>query len=713
MNNYFTNLGVTNPSTLSLSNQIALQQLELQKKQKEVQQTAESTNIIGAELLKSSLEKIGKVAAAKTGFSSLGNLGANIRSKGFTKGLQKTIEDAQKEAVKKGTAFGQEQIDNLTAKAKNMLSKNAQGQLANAERYAAGKKNVLDNLNRDLQNRGLPTLDPNDLSLDHKDVLQKIQQNIKDKQAVQSVTDDNLPTRDDADSYQPDLPATAEDKPKFRFTGQDYSKGKSLNEPRLAQVQAQRVADDVATEEDLITGKTGPPKKPVLPDIPDVPDIDGLPDEEDRVLKLTQDNFFKDLDAGKNPIVPESLGGPRKKLVQDAAQAATADLPQNRGIKFVPDDKAALDNSKVPATTQVAQPAAQPAQPAAQPEPQSKKLPSTQQEAKYLDTPEQTPSDASPERVLSDQSKLVDIDNSLDSRLAQLSKRDQATIKAGYGEGFERNVGALPVGQARNEALSNNINIKKQALKENAPELLDDTVYENSSRAAYMDASKAKTSIVRKAVTNLSPEKRALWADAVKNHPQYTNTADIKQLKENDFDAYRKARNTNQDIREGAFNEVNFKPEPAQVAAAAEPQFASQQAVTGGLQDSPESSTQASRADTQTVNPNASNDLEADDSGGGRSTLLDDAEQQGTQVATDAATGAVTDAAADAEKGAATVVKDVAETGVEDVIGGLFEGGLGLALNFLPSLFESSGSSSQPIFVPPTISQTATFGQGR
>ena len=703
MNNYFSNLGVTNPSTLSLSNQIALQQLKLQKKQEEVQQSSESSNIIGAEFLKSGLEKIGKGAAAKTGFSSLGNLGANIRSKGFTAGLKQTVEDARKEAIKKGTAFGQEQIDDLTTKAKTMLSKNAQGRLADAQRYAAGKKNVLDNLNKDLQNRGLPTLDPDDLSFDHKDVLQKIQQNIKDKQGVKSVTDDNLPTREGSDSYQPDLPASAtEDEPKFRFTGQDYSKGKSLNEPRLADVQAQRVADDVATEENLVTGKKGPAKVPELPAVPDDVLVDGLPDEEDRVLKLTQNNFFKDLQAGKQPIIPESLGGPRKKLVQDAAssaQEAAADLPQNRGVKFVPDDKAALDNSKVPATTQVAQPAAQAAQP-------SKKLPSTQQEAKYLDTPDSTPSDASPERVLSDQSKLVDVDNSLDSRLAQLSTRDQATIKAGYGAGFERNVGALPAGQARNEALSNNINIKKQALKENAPELLDDTVYENSSRAAYMDASKAKTSIVKKAVNNLSPEKRAAWSDSVKNHPQYTNTADIKDLKENDFDAYRKARNTNQDIREGAFNEVNFKPEP-QPASAAQPQFAAQQAAPV-QQAAPESSTQASKPDTQPAKPNATNDLDDDDSGGGASTLVDDA-AKGT--ADDAAKGAADDAA----KGASTVVTDIAETGVEDVIGGLFEGGLGVAaMMILPSLFESGDSSSKPIVAPPpTISQTATFGQGR
>ncbi len=696
MNNYFSNLGVTNPGTLSLSNQIALQQLKLQKTQEEAQQTAESTNIVGAEFLKSGLEKLGKGAAVKTGFGSLANLGSNIRSKGFTAGLKQTVEDARKEAIKKGTAFGQEQIDDLTTKAKNMLSKNAQGRLADAERYAAGKKNVLDNLNRDLQNRGLTTLDPDDLSLGHKDVLQKIQQNIKDKQPVQSVTDDNLPTREGSESYQPDLPATAEDQPKFRFTGQDYSKGKSLNEPRLADVQAQRVADDAATEENLITGKTGPPKKPVLPDIPDDVDLDGLPDEEDRVLKLTQDNFFKDLKAGKQPIVPESLGGPRKKLVQDAAssassaQEATAELPQNRGVKFVPDDKAALDNSRVPASAQVAQPEPQV-------QPQSKRLPSTQQEAKYLDTPDQTPSDATPERVLSDQSKLVDIDNSLDSRLAQLSSRDQATIKAGYGAGFERNVGALPVGQARNEALSNNIDIKRQALKDNAPELLDDTVYENSSRAAYMEASKAKTSIVKNAVKNLSPEKRAAWSDAVKNHPQYTNTADIKDLKENDFDAYRKARNTNQTIREGAFDEVNFKPEPtAQPAAAAEPQFAAQQAAPV-QQAAPEASTQASKPDTQPPKP--SNDLEDDDSSGtGASTVVDDA---------------ATTAADDVEKGATTAVKDVAESGVEDVIGGLFEGGLGLAAMILPSLFESSDSSSKPIVVPPTVSQTATFGQGR
>ena len=699
MNNYFSNLGVTNPSTLPISNQIALQQLQLQKSQEEAQQTAESTNIIGAEFLKSGLEKIGKGAAAKTGFSSLGNLGANIRSKGFTAGLKQTVEDARKEAIKKGTAFGQEQIDDLTKKAKSMLSKNAQGQLANAERYAAGKKNVLDNLNKDLQNRGLPTLDPDDLSFDHKAVLQKIQQNIKDKQGVQSVTDDNLPTREGSESYQPDLPAAAKDDSKFRFSGQDYSKGKSLDEPRLADVQAQRVADDVATEENLVTGKKGPAKVPELPAVPDDVLIDGLPDEEDRVLKLTQDNFFKDLQAGKQPIVPESLGGPRKKLVQDAispAQEATKDLPQNRGVKFVPDDKAALDNSRVPASTQVAQPA-QPAPQVAQPEPPSKRLPSTQQEAKYLDTPEQTPSAASPERVLSDQSKLVDIDNSLDSRLAQLSTRDQATIKAGYGAGFERNVGALPVGQARNEALSNNIDIKKQALKENAPELLDDTVYENSSRSAYMEASKAKTSIIKKAVNNLSPEKRAAWSDAVKNHPQYTNTADIKDLKENDFDAYRKARNTNQTIREGAFDEVNFKPEPTAQPAAAQPQFAAQQAPPV-QQAPPESSTQASKPDTQPTKPNATNDLEDDDSGGGAPTLVDDA----AKGADDAA-----------DKGASTVVKDVAETGVEDVIGGLFEGGLGLAAMLLPSLFESSDSSSQPIVVPPTVSQTATFGQGR
>lgn len=644
MNNLFSNLGVTDPSNLSLSNQIALQQLNIEKAQEKAQQTTEASNIVGAEFIKGGLEKIGKGAAAKTGFSSLGNLGKNIKSKGFTAGLTQTIEDAKKEAIAKGRAFGQKQIDEITNRAKATLSKNDLGKFVDADKYVAGRKNMLSSINQNLQNKGLPTVDPEDITSSPQDLLKQIQDKIKAKQSIKALTEEDIP----------DIDAV----PKIRFAGQDYSVGKTLNESRLAQVQAKR-ASDIATEENLITGRSIEIKKPVLPDLNDLSVVDGLPDEEERVRDLVQKNFFKDLDAGRKPIVPESLGGPKKKLVQDAPPA-TAEPPP-------------------PPPPPPAQ--AEPPQPKVISEP--KKLPSTLQEADYLTPPEATPADASPERVQTDQSKLVDIDNNLDSRLSQLSPSDQAKIKAGYGADFERNVGQLPVGQARNTALANNINIKKQALKENAPELLDDTVYENSSREAFLEASKAKTKILRSSVKNLSPNKQKVWQDAVKSHPEYTNTADMKDLRANDFDAYRKARNTNQDIRENAFNDVNIAPEP---------EFAQPVAPTVAPTVEP--------IVEPTVEPTAEPKV--------KPTVEPSVDPQANTIATDTKGTAATGLGEDTDD----ILKDVAG-GAEDIIGGLFEGGLGAVAMLLPSLFESSDSTSQPIKAPPAISQTGTSGQGR
>ena len=180
MNNYFSQLGVTDPSNLPISEQIQMRQLAMAKQKKSAEEETGITNIVGGEFIKVGLEQMGKGVAAKTGFSSLGNLGKNISSKGFTKGLSQTIADARKEALAKGTSFGQADIDSLTSRAKGMLSKTAQGKLSDIEKWTAGRKNAINNLNRDLQNKGLPTLDPDDVTTPSSELLQKFQ-DIKDK----------------------------------------------------------------------------------------------------------------------------------------------------------------------------------------------------------------------------------------------------------------------------------------------------------------------------------------------------------------------------------------------------------------------------------------------------------------------------------------------------------------------------------------------------
>ena len=563
MNNYFSQLGVTDPSNLSISDQIQYQQLQMQKKKKDAEEESGITNIVGGEFIKVGLEQMGKGIAAKTGFSSLANLGKNISSKGFTKGLSQTIADARKEALAKGTKFGQEDIDSLTSRAKGMLSRSAQGKMADVEKWTAGRKNAISNINKELTNRGLPNIDPNDVTTPSSELLQKVQ-DIKDK-GVSAVVD-------------PQVPKTQ---------------------------------------------------------------------------------------IGKAPVPP------------DPVQSAPA----------------------------------QPAQPA-QPDPTQPKsqLPSTQQEADYLEPPPATPANASDAKIRSDQSDLVDIDNSLDSRLSQLSSSDQRTITDSYGSDFERNVGALPIGQARNAVIANNINIKKQALKENAPELLDDTQWEGSSNSNYMAASRAKNNIMQSATQKLSPAQQAQFRDEVTSHPNFTNSKDLKALGTQDDvgQDYRAARNANNDIREEIYNKINPVPTPAvPVPATGDVQF-------GGA------SSASSAGPAPTASAGSSNAGAAVNT----STTQQDTGSSGSTVPTGGVDDDDDDSSA-ASSSARNVERDV-DTGIQDAqiggdaveaVGGSILGGalpvvLGLASLILPSLFESDKSSA-PIVAPPSISQTSTMGQGR
>jgi len=124
MNQYNSRLATTQYANMTISQRLQASQSQAeQQKDKAIDGISEGSRLVGAEFLKNSLEGLGGRLSKVTGLKSVGQLGKNISDKGFAKGLAKTIADSKKEAVKMGTEFGKDKIDELTKKAKGFLNK--------------------------------------------------------------------------------------------------------------------------------------------------------------------------------------------------------------------------------------------------------------------------------------------------------------------------------------------------------------------------------------------------------------------------------------------------------------------------------------------------------------------------------------------------------------------------------------------------------------
>ena len=245
-------------------------------------------------------------------------------------------------------------------------------------------------------------------------------------------------------------------------------------------------------------------------------------------------------------------------------------------------------------------------------------------------------------------------------------------------------------------------------MKENAPELIDDTKYPNSLPEDYDVASKAKENAIRSKINNLSESDATSLTNDVRGADGWTSKKDLKAIRASgDEDGYRLANNTNQGIANDAVN--NFSTGGSQVEGggigAGPAGSAPTPAVPTGAGD-PSVSPQSSKKQGGDGGPQ----LPDPPDGGGDDEDEDEDEDDGVKGAED---GAATDAEKAAEKGAVTGAEDAGE---DLLLGGLTDGlgdlALGLGTMLIPKLFESEPSVAAPP-PPPMISQTATMGQGR
>jgi hypothetical protein len=153
-------------------NQSVSQRIELSKqladkgKDRMADQFKEASNIIGGEFVKSSISQLGSKLSKMTGLESIGKLGENISKSGVTKGLAQTIAQTKDEALKKGTEFGKDKIEDLTKKTKQIAADadsdsssvidSIKSRVTDSDIYKAGKDNLSSKINSELKNRGLP-----------------------------------------------------------------------------------------------------------------------------------------------------------------------------------------------------------------------------------------------------------------------------------------------------------------------------------------------------------------------------------------------------------------------------------------------------------------------------------------------------------------------------------------------------------------------------
>ena len=556
---------------IARSRDAAIQQQ--QAKTKEIQDPAD---LIGSEFVRGGLEKIGKAAAEKTGFQSFVRLGNNIKTKGFTGGLAQTISDLKTEAAKKGRVVAQSEIDKLTAKAKSLYTK-TKG--VTNESYLAGKQKVFDNINQSLKNKGYTPLDPEDVKLPTADIQRKA---IGKMRAAVKDTADKIKInqgleREEGEPYQPTSVAGDVESSVTKLSGEprsfiknarvvDPELIKSLQEKKLTrEEELSKAKADIGQELDPITGSPILKKPPSLPFIPpDIVDpITGkvLEDEETRILKKRIEERAQALAKGDTSFkdAAEEFGGRSPKVPETNVVKKLEDLPGKNAVVLPTTQPGTVDNQTIRQVQDepIDSPGAAVVSDDVKREALSIITPKKQViEPDHLSAPSASATDL--------EKKLAQRDGALEGRINSLATDDPLRNKIvdDYEKaGYEYQTGKLAKGDLRNKALLNNYSNKLQSVKDNAPELLDDSVYEGATHSQYVKAATAKEAIINNSIDKLPGDIAGNLITGVKDNPGFTSSKDMSALKKAAAAettpgpasaAYRQARNTNQKIAQDA-----------------------------------------------------------------------------------------------------------------------------------------------------------------
>ena len=708
-------------------------------------QLKQTSEMIGGELLKSSLDKLGSTVSKATGLDSLGALGENVKKLGYKKGLAKTMADAQKEGTQKAIKFGQDKVDDVTAKAQGLLDKatkeGTQGvsdlkgkvttglddikssveegsdELTNI--LGKGKANMArqvasNKINTQLRNKGLQELSEDEISnaksvKDLKNIAKSKIQNIDKDTSDKNVLDKTL-SNEKGEAYQQiEGEEQKVSKPKRYRLKDDYSEGKTLSDKNLDKINKinseKQLAKDAenqgAQDVDLV------PKKKITKAVSDTPDPlvrdekgNILQDEAERIT----DKRFADIDKGDVDLrskleqkvqqqLDDTLQGKttltKAKQVSDAKKASQqletdAKEPTQKGLSLPENDNIGDNNTL-----------SQAGQDITKPPPISKTL-QTQVESKpnIIEPPQlSVPKDND-----LDEDEITDKDSSLEDRINTLSQDKQDIVKQGYSDGFESNVNKLKSSDLKNNILKSNYEKKLQSVKNNAPELLDDLKYPGASRKEFSIASTKVQDKLNSQSESLSDSDLLQYDKNITNHPSWTNDDDLQKLvSDKDQTAFRQARNTNQSIEQEEFEKFSD--------------------ATQAIPPPPAPSTDPSPAPKktdQTSTPDSGDDDKGDSGGGdGEDDDKDDEDED--------------EGDGDGEEDE-DLLKKVAGAGAEDesegllaTLGGIADpliGGLeavaGIGSMILPSLFggDNDDAESQPVMKQMDLSQTGFSGLG-
>jgi hypothetical protein len=693
--NYNSSIGSIISANDSMADRIAASRAAaIQQQQAKIKEIQDPADLIGSEFVRGGLEKIGKAAAQKTGFQSFARLSNNIKTKGFSGGLAQTINDLKTEAAKKGRVLAQSEIDNLTEKAQSLYTK-TKG-VAN-ESYLAGKQKVFDNINQSLKNKGYTPLDPEDVKLPTADIQRKA---IGKMRAAVKDTADKIKInqgvdRAEGEPYQPASIAGDVESSVGKLSGQtrsfiknarvvDPALIKSLQEKKLTLDQElSKAKAAIGQELDPITGNPIIKKPISLPFIPpDIVDpITGkvLEDEETRILKKRIEERSQALALGDTSFkdAAEDFGGRSPKEPITNVAKKLDDLPGKNAVVLPTAQPGTVDNQTIREINDEPLDSSGPAVLSDD----VKKAPSVIIPKKQIIEPDHL--SVPPASADDLEKKIAQRDGALEGRINSLAANDplrNKIVDAYEKAGYEYQTGKLAKGDLRNKALLNNYSNKLQSVKDNAPELLDDSVYEGATHSQYVKAATAKEAVINNSIDKLPGEISGNLITGVKDNAEFTSSKDMSALKKAAAAettpgpasaAYRQARNTNQRIAQDAL----ASPPPPPPPPTPEPEPSAPEPPT------PEPPTPEPTAPEPSV-----------------SAKTIEAAKDTETVAKDTET-------------AVTTGEEVAEAAA-DPLAGAAELAIGIGSMLLPSLFGSDSDESKP---PPTVSLSSTFtgGQGR
>ncbi len=686
-------------------------------------QLKQTSEMIGGELLKSSLDKLGSTVSKATGLDSLGKLGENVKKLGYKKGLAKTMADAQKEGTQKAIKFGQDKVDDVTAKAQTALDDIKQkGQTtlddvkssveegsdeltnilgkgkANMARQVASNK-----INAQLRNKGLQELSEDEISnaksvKDLKKIAKSKIQNIDKDTSDKNVIDKTLANEKGEAYQQIEGEAKKVSQPKRYRLKDDYSEGKTLSDKNMDKINKinseKQLAKDAenqgAKDVDLI------PKKKITKAVSDTPeplvrDEQGniLQDEAERIT----DKRFADIDKGDVDLrskleqkiqqqLDDTLQGKttltKAKEVSDAKKASEqletdAKEPTQKGLSLPQNDNIGDNNTL-----------SQAGQDITKPPPISK--PNVIEPAQ-LSVPKDNDLD---------EDEITDKDSSLEDRINTLSQDKQDIVKQGYSDGFESNVNKLKSSDLKNNILKSNYEKKLQSVKNNAPELLDDLKYPGASRKEFSIASSKVQDKLNSQSNTLSDSDLLEYDKNITSHPLWTNDDDLQKLvSDKDQTAFRQARNTNQSIEQEEFEKFSD--------------------ATQAIPPPPAPSTDPSPAPKktdQTTTPDGGDDDKGDSGGGDGEDDDKDDEDEGDgdgDEDEDLLKKVTTAGGEDEGEGLLATLGGIADP----LIGGL-EAVAGIGSMIIPSLFgnDNDDTESQPVMKQMDLSQTGFSGLG-